>query len=85
MLLPAVILLIKISKVRKIEFLQFLQKFTPPLWESQIFEKKFHFRGRSTSELAPNSEEIWSFDTLSVAFSNSHFFELFVTFFPQFS
>ena len=74
MLLPAVISLLKISKVRKIEFLQFLQEFPPPpLWKSQNFEKKFRFRGRSTSDFSLNWEEFLNFDTLSGLFRKATF------------
>ena len=62
----------------------FAEILPPPLWESQNFEKKFHFRGRSTSEFSLNWEGFSNFHTISVAFSKSHFFELSVTFFSQF-
>ena len=81
--------LLKISKVRKIEFLpKFCRNSSPPPppfgGQAQNFEKKFHFRGRSTSEFSLNWEGFSNFHTISVAFSKSHFFELSVTFFPQF-
>ena len=79
--LPAVNLLLKISKVRKIDFCNFCRNFRPPpLWKSQKFKKKFHFRGRSTSDFSLNWEEFLSFDTLFMAFSKRHFFELSVIF-----
>ena len=63
----------------------FAEILPPPLWESQNFEKKFHFRGRSTSEFSLNWEGFSNFHTISVAFSKSHFFELSVTFFSPIS
>ena len=52
----------------------------PPLWKSQKFKKKFRFLGRSTSDFSLNWEEFLSFDTLFMAFSKRHFFELSVIF-----
>ena len=55
-------------------FPQFLQNFrTPPLWKSHNFEKKFHFRGRSTSDFSLNWEEFLNFDTLSGPFQKATF------------
>ena len=72
---------VKNFKSPKNRFLQFLQDFpTPPLWKSQKFKKKFRFLGRSTSDFPQNWEEIRNFDTLFMAFSKSHFFELSVIF-----
>ena len=45
----------------------------PPLWKSHNFEKKFHFRGRSTSDFSLNWEAFLNFDTLSGPFRKATF------------
>ena len=57
----------------------------PPLWKSQNFENKFHFRGRSTSDFSLNWEEFLNFDTLSGLFRKATFLNFPSLFFPNFA